>query len=160
MKPQIFALAILAALLPLSSGALAGQTPDDEVLAVVQRLFDGMRAADSTAVRSVFHESSRLFSTGERDGTPAVNVIPADRFVAAVGGATGQWDERIWDTHVRIDDNLASVWTQYAFYLNGEFSHCGVDAFTLAKTAEGWKIVSLADTRRQEGCRESEADGQ
>ena len=160
MKQKIFAIAAFASLLPIVPGTAFGQTPEDEVLAVVQRLFDGMRAADSTAVRSVFHESSQLFATGERDGTLSINVIPADRFVAAVGGATGQWDERIWDTQVRIDDNLASVWTQYAFYLNGEFSHCGVDAFTLAKTTEGWKIVSLADTRRQEGCRESEAGGQ
>lgn len=53
---------------------------------------------------------------------------------------------------VRIDETLATVWTQYDFHLAGKFSHCGVDAFHLLKTATGWKIVSLADTSRMEGC--------
>lgn len=62
------------------------------------------------------------------------------------------WDERIWDTQVRIDGNLASVWTKYAFYLGPQFSHCGIDHFLLFRRAEGWKIIHLADTRRREGC--------
>ena len=32
------------------------------------------------------------------------------------------------------------------------FSHCGVDAFQLVKTAAGWKIFQLSDTRRKEKC--------
>jgi hypothetical protein len=32
------------------------------------------------------------------------------------------------------------------------FSHCGVDAFTLAKEDDAWKIVALTDTRRRQGC--------
>jgi hypothetical protein len=27
--------------------------------------------------------------------------------------------------------------------VNGKWSHCGVDIFTMAKTADGWKIVTL-----------------
>ena len=129
----------------------AGDDPE-AVLEVVERLFEGMRAGDSALVRSVFHPEARLISTGERDGEAFVRAVPADRFVEAVGEATGEWDEPIWDTEVRVEDNLATVWTKYAFYLDGEFSHCGVDAFILGRTADGWKIVSLADTRRREGC--------
>ncbi|MFQ5679630.1 MAG: nuclear transport factor 2 family protein [Gemmatimonadota bacterium] len=152
MKRPLFALLAAAAWIPAAGSGLAGQTGEEEVLAVVRQLFDGMRAADSAAVRGVFHPAAQLFGTGERDGAPNVNVIPADRFVQAVGGATGGWDERIWDPAVQIDGNLATVWTPYVFYLNGEFSHCGVDAFLLARTPAGWKIVSLADTRRRDGC--------
>jgi len=104
-------------------------------------------------VRSVFDPEARLVSTDQRDGQPVVRVTPADGFVAAVGRPhDAVWDERIWDTEVKIDGNLASVWTRYAFYLGDRFSHCGVDAFHLVKRADGWKIVDLADTRRREGC--------
>jgi hypothetical protein len=123
------------------------------VLAVVRRLFDGMRAGDSAMVRSVFDVHARLVSAGIRDGQPYARVTTAEEFIAAVGRPhDAVWDERIWDTEVRVDGNLASVWTKYAFYLGERFSHCGVDAFHLVRGAEGWKIVDLADTRRQEGC--------
>ena len=52
-----------------------------------------------------------------------------------------------------VDGGIAQVWTDYAFYVGAEFSHCGVDAFHLAKDAFGsWKIMHLMDTRRKEGC--------
>lgn len=133
--------------------AAAAQTPEQEVRATVQRLFDGMRAGDSTAVRSVFHPSARLLTAGVRDGRPALQESTVDPFVAAVGTPHDQvWDERIWDLEVRVDDNLATAWMKYAFYLGDRFSHCGVNAFQLFRAPEGWKIILLTDTRRREGC--------
>ncbi len=124
----------------------------EAVLSVLDRLFDGMRMSDSAMVGSVFHPSAQLIGTAQRDGSPVVSFIPIQRFVTAVGNATGEWNEPYWDPIVQIRDNLATVWTDYAFYLDGEFSHCGVDAFMLARTEAGWKIVSLADTRQADGC--------
>ncbi|HUH33176.1 MAG TPA: hypothetical protein VLZ28_04430, partial [Daejeonella sp.] len=59
---------------------------------------------------------------------------------------------RITFDQVLIDDNLASVWTSYQFYIGDKFSHCGVNSFQLVKGKEGWKIVYLIDTRRKENC--------
>ena len=28
----------------------------------------------------------------------------------------------------------------YDFWIDGKYSHCGIDAFDLVKTSEGWKI--------------------
>jgi hypothetical protein len=67
-------------------------------------------------------------------------------------GGTEVWDEPVWDPVVQVRDNLATVWIKYAFYLDGEFSHCGVDAFMMARTGDGWKIIALADTFQQEDC--------
>ena len=60
------------------------------------------------------------------------------------------WDERIGDVEVHIDGGLATAWVPYAFYLGEEFSHCGANAVHLARTSEGWKIIHLTDTRRQD----------
>lgn len=142
----------LVSLLP--SATLPAQTPEEsEALAVVTRLFDGMRAGDSTMVRSTLHPSARLVSASEREGAPVLQSESMDGFVAAVGSPHEKvWDERIWDTEVRIDDRLATVWTQYAFFLGPDLSHCGVDAFQLFRAEDGWKIFQIADTRRREGC--------
>jgi hypothetical protein len=133
---------------------LRAQTPEEnDALAVVTRLFDGMRAGDSTMVRSTLDPSARLVSASEREGVPVLQSESMDAFVAAVGSPHEKvWDERIWDTEVRIDDRLATIWTQYAFFLGPDFSHCGVDAFQLFRGEDGWKIFQIADTRRREGC--------
>lgn len=126
-----------------------------DVLAVVKRLFDGMRAGDSAMVRSVFHPQVRMITAAVRDGTPALRIESgADGFVKAVGTPHPQpWDEKTYNEKVEIDGPLASVWTEYTFHLGPTFSHCGVDHFLLAKDAAGaWKIVELADTRQTQGC--------
>jgi hypothetical protein len=60
--------------------------------------------------------------------------------------------EEIWNLKIQMDGDFAQAWCEYAFYYQNKFSHCGVDAFHLIKTTEGWKIFHLADTRRKENC--------
>jgi len=148
---------LLGALIALAPGRAAAQAParDSAILTTVTRLFDAMRARDTAALRAVFDSGARLVSAGTtREGTPALRLTTIDEFVRAIGGLTIVPDERIVDPEVRQDGGLATVWTRYAFYADGQFSHCGVDAFQLGRTAAGWRIVALADTRQREGCTE------
>jgi hypothetical protein len=132
------------------------QSAEEEVQAVVDALFDGMRAADSAAVQELFHpEMGKIASSGTRDGVAGVDYGAIDGFLAAVGGAEpGAFDERIGPADIRVDDNLATVFTPYAFYYNGNLSHCGVNVFLIARVGDDWRIVGLADTRRRQGCEE------
>ncbi|HXG45727.1 MAG TPA: nuclear transport factor 2 family protein [Gemmatimonadales bacterium] len=152
----IRAAGLVAGLLVLTVPVLHAQAPDDrlEVLAVIRRLFDAMRAGDSAMVRSVFHPKARLASALIRQGVPVVQVEDdLEGFVRAVGTPHAEvWDERTRHEQVLLDGTLAVVWAEYTFYLGDKFSHCGVDAFQLAKGPAGWQIVALADTRRRDGC--------
>ena len=132
------------------------QSAEEEVQAVVDALFDAMRAADSAAVRELFHpEMGKMASSGDRDGVAGVGFGAISGFVEAVGGAEpGAFDEKIGPAEIRIDDNLATVFTPYAFHYNGNLSHCGVNVFLIARVCEDWRIVGLADTRRKQGCEE------
>lgn len=153
MRNALYAFSALSTLSALCPSPMRAQTPEQTVLAVVRRLFDGMRRGDSAMVRSVFDSTMVMISVSDSAGRSKVDRGSADRFVAAVGRPHPEvWDERIWDTEVRVDGGLASVWTKYAFYRGDQFSHCGVDVFELARRAEGWRIIYLADTRRRDGC--------
>jgi hypothetical protein len=44
---------------------------------------------------------------------------------------------------------MATAWTPYELYVNEKRQHCGVDAFQFYKTDKGWKIITIADTRRK-----------
>ena len=131
----------------------AAQTPEEEVRATIDHLFDGMRAGDSTAVRATFHKDATLASTFSREGTPILHAGSVDDFVNAVGTPHEQvWDEKIWDVKIHVRDNLAVAWMDYGFFLGDQFSHCGVNSFQLVRTEDGWKTIHLIDTRQQEGC--------
>jgi hypothetical protein len=134
---------------PATAQEAARHAAESAVVAVVVQLFDGMRAGDSAMVRRTFAPDARLVSTSIRDGQPALQSVEIDRFIEAVGTPREEvWDERLWNVEVRIDANLATVWTEYAFYLDEELSHCGVDAFQLFRSSDGWRIFQIADTRR------------
>lgn len=139
----------------LTSMGLGAKNPDprEEVLAVVQQLFDAMRTKDTAMLRSVFEPGARLTGLRPRNGGTAVQILTVDQFADFVArDQRGAWVERAFDPEVRVERTLATVWAAYDFHLGGKFSHCGVDAVQLLKTAEGWKIVALADTYQPEGC--------
>jgi hypothetical protein len=123
------------------------------VMAVVQQLFDGMREKDTTRMRATLHPEARLVTTGVREGVPVVGLVSPSQWLAGIPNAgAARLDERLRHPVVHLDMGLASVWAEYTFYLGDRLSHCGVDLFHLVKTAEGWRIIDLADTRRRENC--------
>jgi len=155
---------LLAFLLILSSSLLSAQSPTDNLAVhkTIDKLFDSMRAGDSTSLRSVFDPTARLQTTfTNKEGTPVLKSEKIDRFVAAVGTPHEEvWDEKIWSYDVHIDGNLATVWTDYTFYAGDKMSHCGVNAFHLFRSQEGWKITQITDTRRRKDCQTKPSDDQ
>jgi hypothetical protein len=137
---------------------LAGQSQPQtderqQVLAVVQQLFDGMRVKDTAKMRATLHPDARLIATGVREGTPFASLVAPTQWFSGVASANAsKLDERLRNPVVQVDQGLASVWTEYTFYVDDRLSHCGVDLFHLVKLPEGWRIIDLADTRRREGC--------
>ncbi|MBK8562842.1 MAG: nuclear transport factor 2 family protein [Saprospiraceae bacterium] len=134
------------------------QAPIEEertaVVAVIQRMFDAMRAGDSMALRATFDTSARLqTAAANKEGKHILIAETVDEFAKAVGTPHKEvYDERIWSYDVRIDGRLASAWTEYSFFLGDKLSHCGVNAFQLFKGENGWKITQITDTRRRENC--------
>jgi len=145
---------ILALCLVFSSNLFAQQTETTAIKQTVNTLFDAMRKGDSTMLRSVFSKDMILQSiANDKTGKAVLTTEKADGFVKAIGTAhTAVYDERIVFGDIKIDGDLASVWAPYKFFLGDKFSHCGVDVFQLMKTADGWKIIYIVDTRRKGDC--------
>jgi len=145
-------IALLVVCAAVSVRPASTQTPADDVLGTVNALFQAMKTADSAAVRTLLHPEARLVAISEQGGEVRARTTAADAFVRAIGAATEELNERIWDAEVRIDGAFAMVWAPYDFHRGAAFSHCGVDAFHLAHTREGWKIVEVAYTVRTQPC--------
>lgn len=51
--------------------------------------------------------------------------------------------ERGWDPTVMVSGTIGIVWYPYDIYVDGEWSHCGVDIFNMIRTNDGWRIAAL-----------------
>ena len=134
----------------LAAGPVAAQGDKAAVLAVIGKVFDGMRTRDTALMRSLFvPQGARLLGVVPKDGKPALDVNDPGAWIGAVGRGTGPaWDERIFEPTVEVDDAIAHVWACYEFWRGPTLSHCGYDSFFLVKLGEGWRVAQVADSRR------------
>jgi hypothetical protein len=157
MKTRLLICVALSLVFAPTLGAQSDR--EQEVLDVIAVMFDGLAARDTAAMRTTFAPGTRLVVTTNREGRAAFRAVPLDDFLAHIADpAAPPIEERYHDPDIRIHDNLATVWVSYTFLVNGEVSHCGEDAFQLARGPEGWKIVAIGDTQRREGCDEPSSE--
>ena len=150
---------ILAMLVVTGSArhAAAQDSPDRAaVLATTQRFFDAMRTRDTVLLAQVFDSTARLISVGSRTGPPTMGVTTAAQFRSAITRPGETLNERMFDPEIRVDGGVAQVWTYYTFHRGSTFSHCGVDAFLLARNAGEWKITQVSYSVRTTGCTHTE----
>lgn len=149
-KPAILIILALALLVP----AAWAQTEEKLIVETAQNVMTGINTGDEELIRSAMLPGSILVSTGVREGEAYTNVTASEEFASRVGSMTEDYHERIFEYEIHIQQGVAVLWAQYDFHIDGTFSHCGVDTFTLVKSSEGWKVASLAYTVEQDGCKE------
>lgn len=150
------AAALLVALALFLPAPVAAQGDAEAgAVAAVQALFDAMAARDGDAIRSLLTEGATFVATAETPDGVQVRESTGTDFAASIGQPGPDLLERMWDPHVMVQGPLAVVWTPYDFHVDGEFSHCGIDAVSLVHTGDGWKISSIAYTRETESCEPS-----
>lgn len=111
------------------------------VLAVAESALAAISQSDFTAFTDLMLDSAVTFSAGERNGQFRIQFSTRAQQRATPSGRT--YTERGFQPEVRVSGPLAVVWFPYDFYLDGKWSHCGVDAFTLLKSEHGWRIATL-----------------
>jgi hypothetical protein len=127
----------------VATRALAQSAEEQAVLAPIHAMFDGMSKRDAAAIKAPTLPGGTMVLM--RDGKAAQMTF--ETFAERVGkpGKT-QIEERIHDPLVRIDNDLAVVWVQFEFLVDGKVDHCGTDLFNVVRVDGRWMIASVADT--------------
>ena len=114
----------------------------------VTMFFDAFHAKDSLGMQAAFHSKARLLRSGVKENQPIVVENNLEKFIRAVATrpATPTWEERLGEPIVQQNQNLATVWVPFRFYLNDQLSHCGYNLFTLTWDGLSWLILTLIDT--------------
>lgn len=118
---------------------------EDQIKAVILKTFSAMKSVDSVALKSCFTEKAVLQISQVKPEGNTVREVPITSFVKNVmTRKAGDMDERVlsWGP-ILVDHEIATAWVPYEFYLNGKFTHKGVDAFILVKVGEEFKIQTL-----------------
>ena len=146
--------------LPLILPAPPGAQDADKaaVVATVLRLLDALETRDSVAGMATFHPSATILVVA---GTPptVTQTTPAALVGSIARSTAGTFKERIFDTEVRIDGDVAQLWAYFTVHIGNVFNRCGTDAMTLVRVDGAWKISHAAFTRRTLGCRHTEPLG-
>ncbi|SFU42899.1 hypothetical protein SAMN05216480_103120 [Pustulibacterium marinum] len=133
------------------------QSSEESVKQTVQDFFKAFHAKDTVALADFAYGYVELQSIGkDKEGKVKLDSQPYRTFVKSIGSIPDhiKFEERLTDYIIKVDGDMANAWTPYEFYMNGEFSHCGVNSFQFIKIDTGWKIIYLVDTKRKEGCGE------
>jgi len=136
-----------------TSGAHADEADEKAaVVDVVKVFFEAMTAKDVAQSSAVMTPDGVLYGYRENDdGLQIVRPTHAN-YLEGLAGRENELVERFWDPEVLLHDRMAVVWTPYDLYIDGDFSHCGIDSFSLLKTNEGWKITGIVFSMEAENC--------
>lgn len=151
-----FFILLTAAILIGTQLSCSSPHPEEKsVIAAVEQFFEALETRDADLARNTLLPEGVVFSVREEGGEKRIKVTPHLQIINSLTSSNEMMFERMWDPKILIHKEIAIVWTKYDFHRDEIFSHCGVDAFNLIKTPQGWKISGIIYTVEKEGCEES-----
>ncbi len=128
----------------------------EEVKQTILDFFEGFHSRDTLKMKSTMDKNivMQTIAKNKKGDTRTVKT-DVEKFVLAIKNRPTEqkWEERLLSFKIDTDAFIANVWTPYEFYVNDNFSHCGVNVFQLFNDGKDWKIIAIADTRHREGCK-------
>lgn len=135
-------LLVLAAAAAPPVSAQAPPAEQARVLAVIDSALAAISREDMATLTDFMLDETVIYAVSEREGVTRYRA----RTRAGERATTFTEDllERGFAPEVRIAGPVAMVWLPYDFHVDGQWSHCGVDIFTLIRGEQGWRIAALA----------------
>ena len=134
-----------AALVPYSVSAQSTD-PRAAVIVVADSALAAITRGDAIALTDLMVPEAVMYPTSTKDGVTTYRVRTREgRRTASLNGVV----ERGFKPTAMVNGGVAMVWMPYDLYVNGAWSHCGADVFTLVKADGKWRIASLAYSAEQ-----------
>jgi hypothetical protein len=131
---------------PGVSHAQDGAADRAGAIAVADSALAAITRGDVIGFTDLMLPEAVLFPTGTRDGVFRYRVRTRDEQRAQP--MTGVI-ERGYRPEARVNGPVAMVWYPYDLYINGNWSHCGVDIFTLIRKDGRWRIATMVWSAEQ-----------
>lgn len=136
--------------LSAAAGPVRAQAIDADgmaAIAVADSVLAALTSGDSKPLARLILDSAVVGGAGLQNGVERMSFRTWGHFINRTGPST--FTERGFGATVHVQDRMAHVWMPYDLHVGKNWSHCGVDAFTLMKQAGRWRVASLIDTIEQ-----------
>lgn len=126
-------------------------TDEQQIKIVINQFFESLETRDSLLMRQTTMDEAQIWRRYSdenpvsvdlrysKDDLPKMHTLPKVKEVAL-------------DFEITERSGIAVAWVPYEFWIEGKFSHCGIDVFTLFDMDGNWKIMSTAYTVEKENC--------
>ena len=157
MWTKIVSLAVSIGALSSAANAVAGDDDLEAILELMDQAFYAVGSGNPDDMRAIqLAEGTSISFRQHPEGASGELLMRMNTNEALLMADTGS-DEKFverWtgDPTVMIRGPIAVVWGEYEFWINGVFSHCGVDAADLVNIDGHWKIANWMWTVEKEGC--------
>ena len=137
------------------SVSIYGNTPLEKkyILETVNKFLEVLETGDINIAKDILVDKGSNFSVREEGESFVIKFTQYKTLIDSLPKTKGKYKEIITDPEFLIHRNIAVVWARYKFYIDGKFSHCGVDSFSLIRDKGKWKIASIIYTVEKKGCK-------
>ena len=140
---------------PINAFAESGDR--EAILALMDNAFAAVRSSNPDDWRAIqLAEGTTLsFRPGpeERPEELEMRIANNEDFIADLQPDGHEYLER-WTAEptILIRGPIAVIWGEYEFWIDGEFSHCGVDSADLVRINGEWKVANFMWTVEKKNC--------
>jgi hypothetical protein len=153
MIALLLALAAQTGRLPPAGPIPAPGAEEQLVMQPVNAVFAGIAARDASAIAAqLFPGGSATLVAVQPGGSSTVERRTWTEVLARFQPGPEKFEERLSDPAIETDGNVALVWGNYVFLIDGKVHHCGVDHFDLVRDRGVWKIANITWSQRTAGC--------
>lgn len=129
------------------------RSEEAQVLAPVNALFAAITTRDAKAIEPLLLPGGAAITVAETpDGTRSITRTAWPQFLTRFTPGAQRLEERMRAPAIEIDGDIAMVWGDYTFLIDGKVHHCGVDHFDMVRENGTWKIANVTWTSRTTGC--------
>lgn len=124
-----------------------------KILETVKKFLRVLETGDTALANEILVPEGSNFSVREEGGFYRIKHTNYNKLIASLPEMKEKYKEIISDPEILVHKNISVLWAKYKFFIDGKFSHCGVDSFSLIKIEDKWKIASIIYTIEKKGCK-------
>jgi hypothetical protein len=118
----------------------------EKIISVVKQFFDVLESRDVNHAKKILIPEGFSFSLRKDGKEDSISSSSLQQMINTLPDIKDKYKEIMSNPKIFINDSIAILWADYKFFINDKLSHGGVDAFSLIKIDNHWKIAGIIYT--------------
>jgi len=129
------------------------QAQKKAIIATMNQYIDAINSDNRKLLAKLSKHNAMSYSVREMEnGGYTTRERPQSYYLDINREKGPQVKERIWTPTVLVNDQIAILWAPYDYYVEGTFSHCGINAFNFIKENGHWLITNTSWSVQKSNC--------